>query len=105
MVKVNPLEPEQSTHRASLIAVDFAILIGKQLSILKRFLSDLEMYHLEMQVMYVLIGLMSATKGSKPEHVMEDCKKYFERLRREQKNVEPIDDSLRLAHLSLKDIV
>lgn len=42
------------------------------------------MFHVEMQMLYVLIDMMGATHGSDPENVIEQCKGYFAQLKRER---------------------
>lgn len=78
------LHPQESSSRASRIAVDFAVRLGMELDTLSEFLSKGEMFHLEMQILYVLIDIMGISNGSDPEMVLEQAKKYFKSLRREQ---------------------
>lgn len=78
-----PLHPQESTHRASRIATDLAVKLAIELDTLSQFISKEEMFHLEMQMLYVMIDLMGATNGSDPEHVIEMCKGYFSKLKRE----------------------
>lgn len=78
-----PLHPQESSHRSSRIATDLAIQLAMNLDTLSQFISKEELFHLEIQMLYVMIDLMSATNGSDPEHVIEMCKGYFKQLRRE----------------------
>lgn len=80
----NKLHPQESSHRSSLIATDLALAVGKQIQSYKHVVSDFELFHIQMQCLYIMIGLMGATKGLKPEQVCDECKKYFENLRKEQ---------------------
>lgn len=82
------LHPQESSHRASRIATDMAIRMAMELDTLSQFISKEEMFHLEMQMLYVLIDLMGVTHGSDPEMVIEQAKAYFQSLRREANALE-----------------
>lgn len=82
--KVAKLHPQESSHRASRIATDMAVRLAMELNTLSEFLSKEEMFHLEMQMLYVLIDLMGTTSRSDPEMVVEQAKRYFQSLRREK---------------------
>jgi hypothetical protein len=78
------LHPQQASHRSSRIATDLSIQLAMSLDTLSQFISKEEMFHLEMQMLYVMIDLMGATHGSDPENVIEMCKGYFAKLKRER---------------------
>lgn len=79
-----PLHPQESTHRASKIATDLAVKLAIDIDMLGMFLSTEEKFHVEMQMLYVMIDLMGATNGSDPEHVIEMCRGYFQKLKRDK---------------------
>lgn len=78
------LHPQQASHRSSRIATDLAITLAIQIDSYSQFVSQAEMFHIEMQMLYVLIDMMGATHGSDPENVVEACKGYFQQLKREK---------------------
>lgn len=78
------LHPMESSHRASRIAVDLALKLAMDLDMLSEFISKNELYHIEMQMLYVLVDILGVTNGSEPEAVAEQCKNYFRGLRRER---------------------
>lgn len=78
------LHPQESTHRASRLAVDLALKLAMDLDMLSEFISKNELYHIEMQMLYVLVDILGVTNGSEPESVAEQCKSYFKALRRER---------------------
>lgn len=81
---MSKLHPQESSHRASRIATDMAIRLAMELDTLSQFISKEEMFHLEMQMLYVLIDIMGVTNGSDPENVLDTCRNYFQSLRREK---------------------
>lgn len=84
---MSKLEPQESTHRASEIAVDLALMMALQIDMLAPFISKKEMVHIQIQTLYVLIDIMGATHGSDPENVLEQAKGYFRSLKREKLSV------------------
>jgi hypothetical protein len=82
------IHPQESTHRASRIATDMAIQLSMQLDTLSEFISKKEMLHLQLQMLYVLIDIMSATSKTKHENVLDLAREYFKRLRQEVNNGE-----------------
>ena len=77
------LHPQEASHRSSRIATDLALTLAIQIDSYSQFISKEEMFHIEMQMLYVLIDMLGATHGSDPENVIEQCKGYFSKLRRE----------------------
>lgn len=78
------LHPQEASHRSSRIATDLAITLAIQIDSYSQFISEAEMFHIEMQMLYVLIDMLGATHGSDPENVIEACKGYFRQLKRER---------------------
>jgi len=78
------LHPQECSHRSSRIATDLALTLAIQIDSYSQFISDAEMMHIEMQMLYVLIDMLGATHGSDPEQVIEACKGYFQKLKRER---------------------
>ncbi len=83
MSQVHQIHPQVATHRSSRIATDLAITLAIQIDSYKQFISEEEMFHVQMQMLYVLIDILGATHGSDPEHVIEQCKGYFRSLKKE----------------------
>lgn len=81
---MSKLHPQESTHRASRIATDMALRLAMEIDTLSEFISKEELFHLEMQMLYVLIDILGVTNGSDPENVVEQCRDYFRSLRREK---------------------
>lgn len=79
------LLPEESSQRAARIAVDMAVMNTQYFITLSQFLTDGEMFHLQMHLLYGLIDTMGATSNMDPESVLDFARKYFESLRRERK--------------------
>lgn len=77
------IHPQEASHRSSRIATDLAVTLAIHIDSYSQFISKDEMFHIQMQMLYVLIDLLGATHGSDPEHVIEHCKGYFKTLRRE----------------------
>jgi hypothetical protein len=72
------LRPEESTQRAAGIAVDMCTMNLQYMNTLSRFLSDGELFHCQMHLLYGLIDTMGATANVDPETVLDLAKKYFE---------------------------
>lgn len=75
------LHPDECSHRSSQMAVDLAYICARYINTLSQFISKKELFHLEMNTLYVLIDLMVTTSNTDPEIVLEHCKTYFQRLR------------------------
>ncbi len=75
------LHPEEATHRSSQIAVDIAYLVARYIDTLGHFISKKELFHIQLQTLYVLIDLMCLTSTSEPDAVLDECRNYFRRLR------------------------
>jgi len=82
------LRPEESSQRAAAIAVDMCTMNLQYLNTLSMFLSDGELFHLQMHLLYGLIDTMSATSNVGPEMVLNTAKNYFASLRRERHEIE-----------------
>lgn len=82
------LRPEESTQRAAAIAVDMCVMNTQYLITLSRFLTDGEMFHLQMHLLYGLIDTMGATHNIDPRTVLDTADKYFKQLRKERREVE-----------------
>lgn len=83
-MSTNGLHPAEASHRSSEIAFDIAIILAKLIDGYGRFISKAEMFHLQMQCLYVLIDIMGATHGSDPRMVLKHCEDYFKSLERER---------------------
>lgn len=88
--KAPALKPHECTQRAARIAVDMCIMNTQYMLTLDQFLSTGEMFHLQMHLLYGLIDTMSATADIDQETVLDMCKKYFEKLRRERTAIEKL---------------
>lgn len=78
------LHPQEATHRSSRIATDMALRLAMEIDTLSEFISKDELFHLEMQMVYVMIDILGVTNGSDPEQVCDTCKNYFRSLKREK---------------------
>lgn len=89
------LLPEESSQRAAGIAVDMCVMNTQYFNTLSLFLSDGELFHLQMHLLYGLIDTMGATSNVDPETVLNFAHNYFKRLREERneyaKNQQPTD--------------
>jgi hypothetical protein len=83
-MKIHPIE---ASHRAMHISVDLAYMIAKNLDIISQFISKQEMFHIQLNTLYVLIDIMGATTNTDPQHVLDEAKQYFKSLEREKGNV------------------
>ena len=63
------------------MALDLAYINARYIDTLSQFISKQELFHLEMSALYVLIDLLGATTNTEPEVVLDECKRYFQRLR------------------------
>lgn len=54
---------------------------------LSQFLSNGEMFHLQMHLLYSLIDTMSATHDVDPRTVLNIADKYFKQLRKERSEI------------------
>lgn len=82
------LRPEESSQRAAAIAVDMCVMNTQYMNTLSMFLSDGELFHLQMHLLYGLIDTMGATSNVDPESVLDLARNYFKSLRRERKSYE-----------------
>lgn len=82
------LRPEESTQRAASIAVDMCVMNTQYLNTLSMFLSDGELFHLQMHLLYGLIDTMGVTANVDPESVLDFARNYFRALREERKSYE-----------------
>ncbi len=78
------LHPQEASHRSATISVDMAHMLARYIDTLSQFLSSHELFHVQMNLMYVMIDLMGATTNHDPEYVVEQCKLYFASLKREK---------------------
>jgi len=88
MANMTYLEPAACSHRSAQIATDLALMLGLYLDTMSQFLSKHEMFHLQMNTLYVLIDIMGATSNAEPTQVLEHCKIYFDRLKQERRENE-----------------
>lgn len=75
------LHPDEATHRSSQMAVDLAYMVARYINTLGQFISKKELFHLEIQTLYMLIDLMAATSNTETDVVLDECRNYFRRLR------------------------
>lgn len=78
------LLPEECSQRAAGIAVDMCVMNTQYLNTLSMFLSDGEMFHLQMHLLYGLIDTMGVTSNADPETVLDYARRYFVKLREER---------------------
>lgn len=78
------LKPEESTQRAAQIAVDMCVMNTQYLITLSNFLSDEELFHLQMHLLYGLIDTMAVTNNIDPESVLDFAHRYFKGMREER---------------------
>lgn len=78
------LLPEESSQRAAGIAVDMCVMNLQYLNTLSNFLSDGEMFHLQMHLLYGLIDTMGVTANVDPRTVLDLAANYFKSLERER---------------------
>lgn len=89
VVKGGPrLLPEECSQRAARVAVDMCVMNVQYLNTLSQFMSDGEMFHLQMHLLYGLIDTMQVTAGMDPRTVLEFAEKYFKSLERERREYE-----------------
>lgn len=79
------LLPEESSQRAAEIAVDMCVMNVQYLNTLSKFLSDGEMFHLQMHLLYGLIDTMGVTANVDPRTVLDLAANYFKSLERERR--------------------
>jgi hypothetical protein len=82
------LLPEECSQRAAKIAVDMCVMNVQYFNTLSMFLSDGELFHLQLHLLYGLIDTMGATVNVDPETVLDYARKYFTRLREERREYE-----------------
>lgn len=80
------LKPEESTQRAAEIAVDMCVMNTQYMITMSKFLSDGEMFHLQMHLLYGLIDTMAVANNIDPESVLDFAHRYFKGLREERKS-------------------
>lgn len=81
------LKPEESTQRAAEIAVDMCVMNTQYMITLSKFLSDGEMFHLQMHLLYGLIDTMGVTNNVDPRTVLDLAANYFKSLERERREI------------------
>lgn len=81
------LKPEECSQRAARIAVDMCVMNTQYMLTMSEFLSDGELFHLQMHLLYGLIDTMGATVNVDPETVVDMAKGYFKSMREERKEV------------------
>lgn len=79
------LLPEECSQRAAAIAVDMCVMNTQYLNTLSMFLSDGELFHLQMHLLYGLIDTMGVVNNVDPETVLDFARNYFTSLRRERR--------------------
>ena len=79
------LLPEECSQRAAGIAVDMCVMNTQYMNTLSLFLSEGELFHMQMHLLYGLIDTMGATSNVDPETVLDIARNYFKSLRRERK--------------------
>lgn len=80
------LKPEESTQRAAQIAVDMCVMNTQYMITMSNFLSDEEMFHLQMNLLYGLVDTMAAANNIDPESVLDFAHRYFKGMREERKS-------------------
>jgi hypothetical protein len=78
------IHPLEASHRSATISVDIAYMIARYLDSLSDFISKEEMFHIQLNTLYVLIDIMGATTNTDPQHVLDEAKNYFKSLEREK---------------------
>jgi hypothetical protein len=81
------IHPLEASHRSATISVDIAHMIARYLDSLSDFISKEEMFHIQMNTLYVLIDLLGATSNADPQHVLDQARQYFKNLERERDTV------------------
>jgi hypothetical protein len=79
------IHPLEASHRSATISVDIAHMIARYLDSLSDFISKEEMFHVQLNTLYVLIDIMGATANADPDHVLDQAKAYFKNINREMK--------------------
>jgi hypothetical protein len=79
------IHPLEASHRSVTISVDIAHMIARYLDSLSDFISKEEMFHIQLNTLYVLIDIMGATANADPDHVLDQAKAYFKNINREMK--------------------
>ena len=82
------IRPEESSQRAAQIAVDMCVMNTQYMNTLSMFLSDGELFHVQMNLLYGLIDTMGATADIHPQTILDIASKYFKALIRERHQVE-----------------
>jgi len=89
------LLPQESSQRAAAIAVDMCVMNVQYMNTLSMFLSDGELFHCQMHLLYGLIDVMAAASNVDPETVLDFARNYFVKLREERReyatNQQPTD--------------
>lgn len=79
------IHPLEASHRSATISVDIAHMIARYLDSLSDFISKEEMFHVQLNTLYVLIDIMGVTANADPDHVLDQAKAYFKNINREMK--------------------
>lgn len=79
------LTPEECTQRAARIAVDMCVMNTQYMLTLEQFISDGEMFHLQMHLLYGLIDTMGVTANVDPRTVLDLARTYFKNLAKERR--------------------
>jgi hypothetical protein len=81
------IDPLHASHRSGELAKDLAYIVARYIDTLSQFISKGELFHLQMNTLYMMIDLMGATSNSDPQAVCDEAKAYFKSLEREKGNV------------------
>lgn len=76
--------PEEASQRAARIAVDMAVMNTQYFITLSEFMPQVELYHLQMHLLYTLVDTMGATANVDPYTVLDFARGYFQKLERER---------------------
>jgi hypothetical protein len=81
------IHPLEASHRSATIGVDLAVIYAKTIDLLTPYISKEELFHIQMNALYVLIDIMGATSNADPQHVLDQARQYFKNLERERDTV------------------
>ncbi len=76
--------PQEMSARTGEIAVELAFILANHLDLISRFIPTKEFFHLQMNLLYVLVDVMQATKNTNVEHILDNIRDYFKSLEREK---------------------
>lgn len=81
------MHPAEASHRSATAGVDLALINALMVDLLSNTFSKYEMMTVQMNLLYVLIDLLGVTANMEPEAVLEECRKYFQRIRKENDRI------------------